>query len=67
MFALMHASDFSFWAWLAQIASGVAVYASQRANMTPKEELQALVLREQHPVRWAMRHPLRAVERFFRL
>jgi hypothetical protein len=69
MIALLNASDWSFWAWLAQIASGVAVYASQRAGhaeLTPEEELEALTMREQHPVRWAYKYPAKAVERLFR-
>lgn len=61
MFAITGIGD---WSWLAGVSAIIAAW--RRGPMTPEEELRALVLREQHPIRWAVRYPAKAVERLFR-
>lgn len=53
--------DWTFWAWL---SSAFAVLASvKRAELEPLEDL---TYRLQHPVKWRLEHPVRAVRRMFR-
>jgi hypothetical protein len=54
-----------FWESLAGLIAAMAIWAGPR-EMTPQEELKALILREQHPWRWARKYPAKAVERLFR-
>lgn len=56
------------WTLLAWLSSAVAAFMSshRRPPLTPERELELLILRERHPIRFAMRYPGRAIERLFR-
>lgn len=51
------------WTLLAWISSAVALIAGHCPQRT---ELEDLTYRCRHPVKWALEHPLKAIERMFR-
>jgi hypothetical protein len=52
--------------WIAHVASGVALWASVRADRIAQDELTILTLRLRQPVRFAVTYPLRALARLAR-
>jgi hypothetical protein len=52
-----------FFEVLASVAGAIALWASQRAQRDPVDDLIAQV---RHPLRFALRHPVRAIVRRLR-
>lgn len=58
--------DGGFFAWLSGAASAFALWAAGQRARPKLSEMEALILREQHPWQYAARFPLKAIERLFR-
>lgn len=55
-----------FFTWLSGAASAFALWAAGQRARPKLSEMEDLILREQKPLEWAKRHPLKAIERLFR-
>lgn len=66
MVALAGMVDGSVYDWIARVSSAVTLWATVRARKADVDPLEDLTFRLRHPVRWAVKHPIEAVERFFR-
>jgi hypothetical protein len=49
--------------FLAGLASAVGLWANHRSPTDPVEDVTAMI---RQPMRWSLRHPLRAARRFYR-
>jgi hypothetical protein len=54
------------WNALAQISAAVTAWAANRASQEQQSEIDKLIEREQHPLRFAVKHPFRAAKRALR-
>lgn len=56
--------DAKLFAWLAQFATGIALWAALKAQTALQDDpLEDLTERLRHPIRWRLSHPIRAMRR----
>lgn len=66
MIAFTGVVEGGFLAWVSGAASAFALWAAGQRSRPKLSEMEALILREQHPWRYAVRFPGKAIERLFR-